>query len=131
MPTKAQEFRTAQQRAAHPPEPRRARRPRRDVVVDTALPGVSATDRKRLRGRTRTLLAGRRGGAATEDATSARPSRKSTRKSSDGTKRTTNQQLEAVRKSTSPTAAATRAQATKPVRGRGAPAAGSRGPGRR
>lgn len=47
--------------------------------------------------------AGRRGGAALES-TIGQPTRKSTRKSSDRTKRTTNQQLRAIRKSRSPAA---------------------------
>lgn len=121
MPTKAQEFRTEQQRNAHPPKPKKPKKRRRDTVVDTAQPGTSATDRSVLRGRTRSILAGNRGGAVTEDPVvgGTRPSRKSTRKSADHTKRTTNQQLDAVRKTTSPTARATRAQAKKPVRGRG------------
>ena len=121
MPTKAQEFRTEQQRNANPPKPPKPRKPRRDAVVDTSRPGVSATDRRVERGRTRSILAGNRGGAVTEDpvAGGTRPSRKSTRKSADRTKRTTNLQLEAVRKTTSPSARATRAQAKKPVRGRG------------
>lgn len=113
MATKAQAFRTEQQRTAKPPRPKQPKKPRRDAVVDTSLPGVSATDRKATRGPNRNLLAGRRGGAALEDGA---PSRKSTRKSADRTKRTTNQQLQAIRETTSPTARATRAQpATKAV----------------
>ncbi len=45
--------------------------------------------------------AARHGGPALEDSATV-PSRKSTRKSVDHTKRTTNQQLKAVRKTTSP-----------------------------
>lgn len=131
MPTKAQEFRTLQQRTAHPPKPKKPRKPRRDVGVDTAQPGVSATDRAELRGRTRRLHAERRGGAVTEDPIVGKPSRKSTRKSSDGTKRTTNLQLEAVRKATTPTARATRAIAARPTRGRGGSNGGPSGAGRR
>lgn len=116
MVNKAWAFRVQQQRAANPPKPKQPRPPRRDLVVDTAQPGVSATDRKALRGPK--LLAGRRGGAALE-ATTAKPSRKSTRKSSDRTKRTTNQQLRAERKVSSPSARATRAAArTRTARGR-------------
>jgi hypothetical protein len=122
MPTKAQESRTEQQRTANPPKPPKPRKRRRDAVVDTSQPGTSATDRKLERRRTRSILAGNRGGAVTEDPVSGgtRPSRKSTRKSADHTKRSTNQQLEAVRKATTPTATATRARATRPVRSRGA-----------
>ncbi len=128
MATKAQAFRVSQQRAAHPPKPKQPPRPRRDLVVDTAQPGVSATDRKAVRGPK--ALAGRRGGAALELNT-ATPSRKSTRKSSDGTKRTTNLQLRAERKTASPVARATRAAArgtgtaarAKPARRRASSAA--------
>jgi hypothetical protein len=98
MATKAQAFRTRQQRAANPPKPKQPKRPRRDTVVDTARAGVSATDRKLARGTNRNKLAGRRGGAAIEGSNTAKPSRKSTRKSSNRTKRTTNLQLAAERK---------------------------------
>jgi hypothetical protein len=110
MATKAQAFRTQQARAAHPPKPKQTERPRRDRLVDTSLPGVSATDRKAVRGRNRNLLAGRRGGATLEGSL-GRPPRKSTRKSSDRTKRTTNQQLQAVRETTAPSARTARGQA--------------------
>ncbi len=111
MATKAQAFRANQQRAANPPKVKRPKRPRRDIVIDTAKPGVSATARKAMRGTTRSLLAGRRGGAALEGAPADKPSRKSTRKSADGTKRTTNLQLKAIRKTRSPQARAARAKA--------------------
>jgi hypothetical protein len=110
MVTKAQAFRTQQQRAANPPKPKRPKRPRRDDIVDTSLPGVSATDRKAERRTSRSLLAGRRGGAALEDVPMGKRSRKSTRKSSDRTKRTTNQQLQAIRKTRSPSARAARSK---------------------
>jgi hypothetical protein len=108
MATKAQEFRIKQQRAANAAKPKRAKRPRRDAIVDTSQPGVSATDRKAERRTTRSLRAGRRGGAALEDVPTAKRSRKSTRKSSDRTKRSTNQQLQAIRKTSSPSARAAR-----------------------
>ena len=135
MPTKAQEFRTEQARNAHPPKPKKVRKPRR-LADALAAAQPDADDKTELRGRTRRLHAERRGGAVTEDPIVGRPSRKSTRKSSDHTKRTTNQQLEAVRKTTAPSARAARAQATKPVRGRGGGnsggnGTGTRGPGRR
>lgn len=109
MTTKAETFRVQQQRKANPPRPKQPRRARRDLDVDTSKPGVSATDRKATRSSNRNSLAGRRGGAALEGA--ARTSRKSTRKSADGTKRTTNQQLRAIRKSRSPSTRAARAEA--------------------
>ncbi len=86
MPTKAQEFRTEQQRnakPAKPPKPTKAPRRARTAPV------------------------------------TGRPARKSTHATPDHTKATTNQQLEAVRKATTPTATATRARAARPVRGRG------------
>jgi len=52
--------------------------------------------------RNRNNLAGRRGGAVLEESASGTPSRKSTRGSSDHTKRTTNQQLRAIARVTSP-----------------------------
>jgi hypothetical protein len=116
MATKAQAFRAEQQRTANPPKPKRPKRPRRDIVVDTSKPGVSATDRKAARKSTRSALAGRRGGAALEEPRVGQRSRKSTRKSSDRTKRSTNQQLQAVRKTTSPSA---RAAQGKGATGRG------------
>jgi len=126
MATKAQAFRTQQQRAAKPPKAKKPARPRRAAVVDTSLPGVTATDRKATRRSNRSSLAGRRGGAALEDTGTGTPSRKSTRKSSDRTKRSTNQQLQAVRTTTSPSARAARSQAArKTVRGK-SPTARSR-----
>jgi hypothetical protein len=118
MATKAQAFRAQQQRSANPRKAKRPRRPRRDLVVDTSLPGVSATDRKTMRRSNRRLLAGRRGGAALEDPGTGSKSRKSSRKSSDRTKRTTNQQLQAVRATRSPSARAARNQAAS-TSGRG------------
>ncbi|MDX2091548.1 MAG: hypothetical protein SFX73_27055 [Kofleriaceae bacterium] len=108
MTSKALAHRIEQQRKAHPPRPKQPRRPRRDTDVDTSKPGVSATDRKRARRPTRSLLAGRRGGAALEDAAMEKRSRKSTRRSADRTKRTTNLQLQAVRETRSPSARAAR-----------------------
>jgi hypothetical protein len=67
---------------------------------------------------TKSLLAGRRGGAALEDVPMTKRSRKSTRKSSDSTKRTTNQQLAAVRKTRSPSARAERNRVATGRRGR-------------
>lgn len=128
MPTKAQEFRSLQQRTANPPKPKQVRKPKRNAVPAAV---EVTTDEATLRGRTRRLHAERRGGAVTEDPVVGKPSRKSTRKSSDGTKRTTNQQREAVRKATTPTAQATRSIAARPVRGRGKPAGGTRGAGKR
>ncbi|MEO9186835.1 MAG: hypothetical protein ABI467_25300, partial [Kofleriaceae bacterium] len=98
MATKAQQFRAQQQRDANPPKPKQPRRPRRDVDVDTAAAGVSATDRKVRQGTNqanRSARAGRRGGAKLENSLSGVASRKSTRKSSGRAKRTTSLQLKA------------------------------------
>ena len=46
MATKAEVFKTQQMRNARPPKAKKPARPRRDTVVDTSLPGVSASDRK-------------------------------------------------------------------------------------
>lgn len=69
MATKAERFRYRAERSG--PKPR-------DVPVDTAEPGISATDRKALRDRT--SAAARKGGAVLEES-SGRPSRKSSRRS--------------------------------------------------
>lgn len=113
MATKAQAFRTEQMRNAHPPKPKQPKRPRRDQIVDTAAPGVAADDRSAERTPTRSRLAGKRGGAALENITEGRPSRKSTRRSSDHTKRTTNLQMKATMQSVAPTTQATRASTTR------------------
>jgi hypothetical protein len=76
---------------------------------------VSATDRKAgaksTAKRNASDRAEEKGGAVLEDSATGTPSRKSTRKSADGTKRTTNLQLREERKTASPKA---RAQAAKP-----------------
>jgi hypothetical protein len=77
MATKAEEFRYWQQRSG-PKQAKRAPPPRRDVPVDTAKPGVSATDR-RAGPRKPSGRAGKKAVFAFEPST-ARPSRKSTRK---------------------------------------------------
>jgi hypothetical protein len=89
MATKAEQFRTQRRRSkGRKPKTVRARR---DVPVDTAAPGVSATDRKAGIGstaaRNRSARAGRKGGAALEDSAGPRASRRSSRRSSDRTKR--------------------------------------------
>jgi len=115
MATKAQSFRTQQQREANPPKPKKPRPPRRDVVVDTAKPGVSATDRKAGNGSTasRNLSksAAKKGGARLEDSATGKPSRKSTRKSTGRLKQSASLQQKAVR-----TAHSAKTRATKPRR---------------
>lgn len=126
MTTKAQEFRNAQTRAAMLAKPKAApkRRPRREDDIDTSLPGVSATDRKRVRRPDARSHAGKRGGAVLEPvAAGARPSRKSTRKSADHVKQSTNLQLKASRASAAPTTRATRGAAARTAKGGGRAAA--------
>jgi hypothetical protein len=125
MRTRAIEFRDEEMRKrrvarARPAQPKR---PRRDDPVDTARPTVSATDRKAggdLVGlRNVRSHAGRRGGAVLEE-NRGKPARKSTRKSVDRTRRTTNQQLRAVIQTASPPARQARGQArTTRTRARG------------
>jgi hypothetical protein len=113
MTTKAEAFRSEKQRSASK-KTKSPPKPRRDTPVDTAQPGVSATARKSgttKTGATSTAERNRKkakGGAALEDSAKKRPSRKSTRKSSDGTKRDSNLALRATRKTTSPKARARR-----------------------
>lgn len=117
MATKAEKLRAKQQREANPPRPKRPPRPRRDTPVDTSKPGVSATDRKAgglgTANRNRSKRAAAKGGARLEDSATGKPSRKSTRKSEGRVKRTTNLQLAATQRATSPKARATRAKANK------------------
>lgn len=80
MATKAQDFRYAQQRSGAKKAPK-ARRPRRDIGVDTAKPGVSETDRKGLLPRRPSKAANKNATYVLEDS-AGKPSRKSTRKSS-------------------------------------------------
>ncbi len=106
MATKSQLFRAQQQRDAHPPKAKKPPRPRRDVPVDTALPGVSASDRKAGGGssgaRNKSMRAQKKGGAKLESSATGKPSRKSTRKSTGRIKRTSNLRLRAIRKATAP-----------------------------
>lgn len=115
MPTKAQEFRRRAERTK-PPKKKKPARPRRDVPVDTAKKGVSATDRKVGKGNTalrnKSAKAKKRGGAALETSATT-PSRKSTRKSTGRAKRTSNLKRRQTRKVTSPKARAARATAKK------------------
>lgn len=112
MATKAEKFRSKVERSG-PKKKKRPTKRRRDVGVDTALPGVSASDRKGGGGstaaRNRSKKAGRKAGAALEDSTGARPSRKSTRKSANRSKRDSNLARRATRKTTSPKSRARRA----------------------
>jgi len=83
MATKAQLFRYRAERSG-PKRPKQPPRPRRDRPVDTALPGVSATDRKVGAGstaqRNRSAAAAKNAAYVLEDSVT-HPSRKSTRRS--------------------------------------------------
>jgi hypothetical protein len=78
MATKAQRFRYEAERAG-PKKPKSPPRRRRDELVDTAMPGVSATDRKAGLPRKASLRAGRKAAYLLER-TAGKRSRKSTRK---------------------------------------------------
>ena len=106
MATKAQSFRAAAQREAHKPQPKKTKPARRKPPVKAA--GESHTAARNVSGH-----AGRRGGALLEDSANGKPSRKSTRGSSDHTKRTSNLQLRETRKVTSPQARASAANAKR------------------
>ena len=95
--TKAREFENLQARAAQAGHPRRTARrksgptiPKEGVTID----------------HNRSAHAGRRGGAQLEESATGKPSRKSTRRSSDHPRRTTNQQLQQVRKISAPSSRA-------------------------
>lgn len=116
MATKAERFKAEQQRTSRPAKPKQPPRPRRDYPVDTALPGVSATDRKAGHGATglRNLQTARgKGGPALESSATGQASRKSTRTSSGRVKLATNLARRETRRTTSSKARATRAQASK------------------
>lgn len=78
MATKAEWFRYRTERSG-PKQPKRAPRPPRNVGVDTAAPGVSATDRKAALPRKPSARAGKKAVYALERS-ERRPSRRSTRK---------------------------------------------------
>lgn len=84
MATKAEIFRYRMERSG-PKKSKRPPRPRRDVPVDTSLPGISATDRKAGGGatarRNKSKSAGKSAVYALEDSATGKPSRRSTRKS--------------------------------------------------
>jgi hypothetical protein len=80
MATRAQVFRSEQERQG-PKRGPKPRPPRRDLDVDTSKPGVSETDRKGLSPRRPSKTANKNATYVLEDA-AGKPSRKSTRKSS-------------------------------------------------
>jgi hypothetical protein len=116
MATRAEVFRAQRAREANPSKAKRVRQ-RRDELVDTAQPGVSATSRKAggqsTADRNRSSRAKGKGGARLEDSASGKPSRKSTRKSEGHVKRTANLQRRAIRRTSAPKARAERAKISK------------------
>lgn len=115
MATKAQRFRSQVERSG-PKRPPAPPRPRRDQIVDTAQPGVSATDRKAggesTAARNRSKSAARKAGYVLEDSNNDTPSRKSTRKGANRIKPDANLQRRQTRQSRSPGSRARVAQAT-------------------
>jgi hypothetical protein len=117
MLTKAHRVRATQQREAHGNPTKKPRRPRRDKPVDTAKPGVSASDRKAGKGATglRNLSnkAALKGGFELESSATDRPTRKPTRRSGKAhVKSSTQLTGRQTRRTSSPKARATRAQAS-------------------
>jgi ribosome-associated translation inhibitor RaiA len=95
----------------------RPEKERRDVYVDTAQPGVSASHRRVGAGSTarRNTKLGTAGMTSTlEDSASGRPSRKPTRKSANRGKRDDNLRLRATRAAHSPGTRARRARPRRP-----------------
>lgn len=117
MATRAEQARAKAERDAKPPEPKKPRPPRRDDPVDTAKPGVSATDRKVGAGstakRNASKRAARKGGAVLEDSATGKPSRKSTRKTAPGTTATSNLARRQTRRASSPETRAAQAAAKR------------------
>jgi hypothetical protein len=115
MVTRSEAFKSQQQRDANVPKKKRPPGPRRDFPVDTAQPGVSASDRKAGGGssgsRNVSKRAARKGGARLEDSATGKASRKSTRKASGRIKRTSNLQRKAIRETSSPKNRASKAKA--------------------
>jgi hypothetical protein len=110
MATKAQLFRYQAERSG-PKLPKKPPKPRRDYPVDTAKPGVSATDRKAggdsSAGRNRSDAAAKNAAYALEDSRT-RPSRRSTRRSRNRQKPDSNLKRRQTRATTSPSERAQR-----------------------
>jgi hypothetical protein len=80
MATRAEVFRSEVERSG-PKRPARPRRPPRNAPVDTAEPGVSATDRKGPSPHRESKVADRKAAYVLEDSATT-PARRSTRKAS-------------------------------------------------
>lgn len=94
MATRAENFRYEQERQG-PKKAPKARPPRRDLYVDTSKPGVSETDRKGAMPHRESKVASKNATYVLEDS-AGKPSRKSTRKSSNRQK--TDQQYRSKRR---------------------------------
>jgi hypothetical protein len=103
MRSKAHDIRQAEWQAKHDRPPQKRRAKASDEGVDTARPTVSASDKKHPRTSSglQNEKKGIRPGAVLEE-NHGKTSRKSTRKSADHTKRTSNLQNRATMKSRSP-----------------------------
>jgi hypothetical protein len=106
---KAEEFRRETLR----PRPKKAKaKKKKPVTANTALPGVSATDKKRGAGHTltrnRSQHADRKASFALEDSATGRPSRKSSRASANRTKTDNNLRRRQTRRAQSPESRAAR-----------------------
>jgi hypothetical protein len=120
MATKAERF-VMEQKLSKPKKPRRPKR-RRKVPVDTAQPGVSATDRKvgggSTAGRNRSAHAAKKATYALEDSATGRPSRRSSRRAANRAKPGSNLTRQKQREMRSPEARAEQAKARAAKRGR-------------
>lgn len=118
MATKAERYRAEQERSG----PKKAGKPkrRRDFPVDTAKPGVSATDRKAggqsTAARNRSQHAAKKATYALEDSATGRPSRRSSRRAANRAKPGSNLTRQKQRENRSPEAQAERAKARAPRR---------------
>ncbi len=106
---KAEAFRRANER----PKPKSAKPKKKKLATaDTSLPGVSATDKKKGKNHTAERnpsgAAGRRASFALEDSGTGRPSRKSTRSSSNRAKPDSNLARRQKRRTSSAKTRATR-----------------------
>lgn len=114
MATKAERFRAEQERSK-PKKPKARPRRRRDTPIDTAAPGVSATDRKAggasTAARNRSQHAAKKATYALEDSATGRPSRRSSRRAANRAKPGSNLTRQKQREVRSPEARAEQAKA--------------------
>ena len=112
MSTRAEQARYAMERAK-PKKAKKPPKPRRDIGVDTSLPGTSATDRRAGNGssgpRNLKKKGSRKATVKMEDSV-GRPSRKSTRKAANHSKPGNNLTRRQIRRSSSPKTRAMKAK---------------------